>query len=216
MNQKIYDNVKKQLEPIFSKFYKTSPSYQTYIESVNQLVKRLDRIDVIQDGLNEWQQLVHKSFPLKVIGLMDAFTYLMQVEMYGNHFVNLTLLLMVGKGDFLHLNPDFEHKYVRHATSLKDIESPSLPLSTKLDFLKANGINFFDKWINRKLRNKIAHGDFFIDEEGNFFIVDSMGKKTKKDLDQNLKQFTEYHEVVPKVFVEYIKKARALPERPHG
>jgi len=212
LNQELYDNVKKQLEPIFAKFYKTSESYRIYKVSVNLLLKKLDRINAIQKSLIEWDNLVNeKAFPIKYVRLMDTFTYLLQVEMFGNHFVNLTLLLMVGKGDFLHLNPDYKHRYVRHAKSLKDIESPTLTLSTKLDFLKANGINFFDKWINRRLRNKIAHGDFFIDEGGKFFIIDSKGEKKEIDLDEIRNQFIDYHEVVPIVFLEYFKQANVHP-----
>lgn len=118
--------------------------------------------------------------PKKFCQLMYSFIYLTWIETTATYYINFTLLLMVGPGKFLHLEPDFKHRFVRHASSLSDLESPTISLSTKLDFLESNGIKFFSKWVNRKLRNKIAHCDFLVDDEGIFYILDP--KRKRKNL----------------------------------
>jgi hypothetical protein len=66
---------------------------------------------------------------------------------------------------------------MRHATSLADLESASVSLAAKLDFLKACGLPCFEKYIDRKLRNKIAHTDFVISKEGKFRMFDNDKRK---------------------------------------
>jgi hypothetical protein len=90
------------------------------------------------------------------------------------------VLLLVAKGVDFHLEPDYEHRYTRHARSLEEIESPGLPLS-KLDFLKLNGLTFFSKWIDRDLRNCIAHLDFEIDDNVDLIVL-RKAKRRRIDL----------------------------------
>lgn len=77
--------------------------------------------------------------------------------------------MFASKGDFLHIEPDNECRFIRHATSFEDLESPSVSLAIKFGFLDKCGLHCFQKYVDRNLRNKIAHMDFGVDEKGNFF-----------------------------------------------
>jgi hypothetical protein len=110
--------------------------------------------------------------------LLKAISYLLSVEVQGNFIIDVFILMMAGKGYDFHIEPDNSKKFVRHATSLDDFESASITLASKLDFLKSCGLPCFEKYIDRKLRNKIAHMNFVINEEGKFFMFDNNKKKT--------------------------------------
>jgi hypothetical protein len=85
--------------------------------------------------------------------------------------------MMAAKGNDFHIEPDFDHNYIRHATSLEDLESASATLGAKLDFLKTCGFPCFEKYIDRKLRNKIAHTNFTISDEGVFRVFQNKKRK---------------------------------------
>ena len=215
MNQELYDEIKKQLSPIFLKFYKTSGTYKKFGESTPQLSNRIQRTNQIGRDLVELQKLMTtKDIPLKYSGLMVAFSYLLRVEILATFFIDLTLLLLIDERVCLHLDPDDKHKFVRHASSLEDIESPSLSLYRKFDFLKTNKITFFEDYIDRELRNKIAHGDFIVDEDGKFYTISAKGNKNEIDLKEKLLQLDDFIEAILQVFVEELAKTDSLPVRP--
>ena len=209
--------MKQQLAPIFNKFYKTSTSYKKYLESSAQLNSRLLRNQSIGKDMTELQEIVYsKDIPSKYHGVMTAFAYLLRVEVLATFFVDLTLLLLIDEHACLHLDPDNTHKFVRHASSLEDIESPSLPLSRKLDFLETHQITFFKEYIDRNLRNKIAHGNFSVDANGDFYTISSKGNKKKIDLKQKINKLTNFINALSKIFVEEFKRSDAYPERPRN
>lgn len=109
------------------------------------------------------------------------------------------ILLLIGKGIDFQLEPDYDHRYKRHATSLEDLQTPSLSLATKQNFLQANKINIFSNMIDRTLRNKIAHMDFTIDS-GIFYYLDKKGKKVQPDVREKLQVLTEYHDALTRFF----------------
>ena len=134
---------------------------------------------------------------------MDATTYLIETELIGTVYVDRVLLLLIGKGIDFHLEPDFNHRYTRHATSLEDIQAPSISLAAKLDFLEANNLTFFNKWINRNLRNKIAHLDYTIKNDS-FYL--NKGKGPKINLQKELQIFNEYYNAVDSFFMHQKNK----------
>ena len=167
--------------------------------------------------MTELQEIVYsKDIPSKYHGVMTAFAYLLRVEVLATFFVDLTLLLLIDEHACLHLDPDNTYKYVRHASSLQDIESPSLTLSRKLDFLESHKITFFKKYIDKKLRNNIAHGNFSVDDNGDFYTISPKGNKKKIDLKQKINKITNFINALSKVFVEEFKRSDAYPERPRN
>jgi len=212
VNKEIYEEVRKQLEPIFGDFYPTSAQYRTYHQARTQILERLTRVTAIMRALVEQIPLLQsKKMSPRFFCILQAITYLFYVELFGNYYVNLAMLLLAGKGHALHLEPDRKHGYIRHATSLKEIELATL--SVKLDFLKSKGLDFFRKWIDTSLRNKIAHSDFDVDDNGNFFLVNAKGRRKKVDLMQKVKSFTDYYNAIGIAFAEYILGKTEEPKK---
>jgi hypothetical protein len=197
--QEITDEIEKQLTPVFSDYFPSSNQYllyQKYKELFFQqnlritefLENHLDFCRNFETGINNSQVLGN---PVTQALFLDAITYLLETELMGTVYIDRVLLLLIGKGVDFHLEPDFDHRYTRHAKSLEDLQSLSLSLSIKLDFLKANQVTLFSKWIDRNLRNKIAHLDYII--ENDCFYIKKEGKKTKVDFREKLQLFAEYH-----------------------
>jgi hypothetical protein len=186
----IEDCVRKQLGVLFTEFYASSPQYESLTQSAPRFSEILDKACALVETMNSLLSLVkaapEKAPPMaskeriKALRVLEAISYLSFVEQIGNMAVNMAVLLLVAKGVDFHLEPDYEHRYTRHARSLEEIESPGLPLS-KLDFLKLNGLTFFSKWIDRDLRNCIAHLDFEIDDNVDLIVL-RKAKRRRIDL----------------------------------
>jgi len=200
---KTSEEVRKQFEHLFSDFYPTSVQYRAYLQARTQILERLIRVNATMRALVESTPLLQsKKMSPRFFCVLRAIIYLFYVELVGNFYVNLAMLLLVGKGHVLHLEPDRKHGYIRHATSLKEIELATL--SVKLDFLKSKGLDLFRKWIDTSLRNKIAHSDFDVDDNGNFFLVNAKGQRKKVDLMQKMQTFMDYYNAIVPAFNEYI------------
>ena len=91
-----------------------------------------------------------------------------------------------------------------------------MTLSRKLDFLNSHKITFFKKYIDKKLRNNIAHGNFSVDAKGDFYTISPKGNKKKIDLKQKINKITNFINALSKVFVEEFKRSDAYPERPRN
>jgi hypothetical protein len=203
--EEIEKEVRKQLNPLFFDFYGGSPTYKMYYRYEDQISQKIERAVDYLKTLVETQRKMDVNPKAK--SLLDAIECLSDVELIGNVFVDMTILLLIAKGRDLHMEPDYKHRYTRHATSLEDLESPTLPLSIKLDFLESNGLPFFTKWIDRDLRNKIAHLNFEIDNDGKFFLLTRKGRK-EVNLSEKIQNFTSYLAAVRHVFHEQIERTK--------
>jgi hypothetical protein len=201
-NEKITE-VRDQLKPLFLGFYQSSPSYRAYTQAQKRIKRRTERMNSILTALGELKPRIEELPPRYRI-ISRASRYLFYVEIFGNFYVNLAILLSVGNEHALHLMPDYEHRFIRHATSLKDIESPTLSLASKLGFLKSCKMPLFKKWIDSTLRNRIAHADFTIDDDGNLSYQDKDGKPKTTDLKWEQSFFNEYLDPISKVFREIL------------
>jgi hypothetical protein len=205
--KEIEDEVRTQLEPLFSDFYAGSKMYKAFWEYLEKLLERtsrsLDFFDVVK--------LAYKAqAEPKATTALHILLYLTQIELVGTGYVDMVILLLTAKGIDLHLEPDHEHRYTRHATSIKDLDSPSLTLNVKLDFLKMNGLSFFEKCIDRTLRNDIAHANFEIDDNGKFFQLTRKGKK-EVDILQKLLRFNSYEGGIDTILNEQMAKVPPPP-----
>ena len=102
--------------------------------------------------------------------LFDATMYLFGIETSTNLIADILIIMLAAQGQFLHIEPDDKYRFIRHATTIEDLESPTITLAMKLSFLKKSGFTCFQKYIDKNLRNKIAHFDFEIDANGDFFL----------------------------------------------
>jgi hypothetical protein len=71
-----------------------------------------------------------------------------------------------------------------------------------------NGLSFFEKCIDRTLRNDIAHANFKIADDGRFFQLTKKGKR-EVDVLQKLQCFSHYEGGIYKIFQEQM--ARVTP-----
>jgi len=210
-NLKIEEEVREQLKLLFADFYPGSPAFKMFERHSEQFEKKFEQANSITETFTETLNRFPacekiEDFPKhkKAINVVGAFGYLAMVETAASIYVDLTILILIAKGQDLHLGPDRKHMYIRHAMSLEDLESPTLPLSVKLDFLDLNGFPFFSKWIDRDLRNKIAHLDFDFDQNGNFLLKNGETKVIK--LEDKMASFMKYLRVIGTFFVEDLKK----------
>jgi hypothetical protein len=199
--------VRTQLEPLFLEFYRGSKMYKAYCEYLAKLVERINRS---QDFFDIVKLAYEAQAEPKAITALHTLLYLTQIELVGTSYVDMMILLLTAKGIDLHLEPDYNHRYTRHVTSLEDLESPSLTLNVKLDFLKMNGLSFFEKCIDRSLRNDIAHANFKIDDNGKFFQLTKKGKR-EVDMLQKLLCFYNYRSSIEKVLNEQMASVTTPP-----
>ena len=218
--ESIHEEVKQQLLPLFKNLHYGSPVLLAITKNRKELMRELDRFqpvailfkEVIDKVTNLTQEKSNQKEHGKIFTLIAVFEYLSAIETIGNSVINLVLLFLVAEGHDIHLAPDRQHSYVRHAITLEDLDSPTLSLAIKLDILDSLGYTLFSKWINRKLRNAIAHLDFEIDEVGSFFIIDKKGRKCKFPLKEKIMENLEYSEEITKLIVEQL---RGIKEKLH-
>jgi hypothetical protein len=200
--KEIVDEVRSQLEPLLleSPFTDTE-MYQLYLKRLHERMSRAKGIsqiilDEISSGTTE----------PKLKTALTVLLYLTEIELLGTSYIDFVILLLTAQGIDLHLESDDKHRYTRHVTSPEDLESSSLSLHVKLDFLKSNGITFFEKCIDRELRNRIAHADFDIDEKGKFFCLTRKGKRKEVDINEKSRCYALYSGSIGTVMVEYASR----------
>jgi hypothetical protein len=143
--------------------------------------------------------------------LLDGVAYMFWVEVSTNLLADVIIVMLSAKGQPLHIEPDDRYRFIRHATSVEDLESPSVNLAMKLGFLKKCGLSCFDKYVDRELRNRIAHMDFEIDDKGNFFTyLKKNGEVRKKQVDirQKLDRLTLFNSAVMRQIKMAVDKAK--------
>lgn len=225
----ISEIVRQQLDPLFATFYPSSPQYMTFLKNVQRfalrLAKSFSKGTDISEALEALQKMLltlaksnnPETWPTlpsvkKMATLMQMFTYLSVIELLADPYIDLTILLLTARGSYLHMPPDRHHFYYRHATSLEDLDSPALPLSMKLAFLEENEITFFSKWIDRDLRNQIAHSEYEIDNNGQL-LVEVKGKKKTVDIPQKLNVLYQYTSVVQDYVLKQFQKLQPTPQK---
>jgi len=147
--------------------------------------------------------------------LLDSVAYLFWVEVSTNLLADMLIIMLAAKGHAFHIEPDDKYRFIRHATSIEDLESPSVSLAMKLGFLDKCGISCFNKFVDRELRNKIAHGSYEIDDKGAFFTFEKKKGELKKkqvDLLQKLDRLTIFNSSLMhkiKLAVDKTKKSQS-------
>jgi hypothetical protein len=204
--EEIENEVRTQLEPLFSEFYTGSEMYKAYYEYLEQLIERMNRSF---DFFDLVRLAVRGDTPKTETALRTLF-YLSEIELVGAGYVDMAILLLTAKGVDLHVEPDHKHGFTRHVASPEDLDSPSLTLYVKLDFLKMNRLPFFDKFIDRKLRNDIAHANFCIDDSGKFFQLTKKGRR-EVDIVQKMLSFHYYRTAIDNILAEQMRKTTPPP-----
>jgi hypothetical protein len=213
----VEEEVRSQLEPLFSEFYNGSRMYRAYYGYLKQLDERLHRghefLNIIKHAYLA-QTFEKKEHLARTLTVLVALLYLVEIELVGSGYVDMAILLLTEKGIDFHLEPDYEHRFTRHVASPKDLDSPSLTLGVKLDFLSMNGLPFFAKCVDRDLRNKIAHADFEIDANGKFYKLTERGKRKLVDVNSKHICLIDYVSAIDKIFKEQMARVKPPPKQP--
>ncbi len=181
--QKTSDSFKKSLQPIYTeskgKFHeslvamKISEQLAPIVYCKDEL-KRANVLDDLQELINKHRKagsyvdlLMKQADEMKnpvTKSLLQLSTYLWLFEgSYAAFVIDSICLLLVANGHDLYF--DRESKY---AKSLKEIEAISIDY--KLKFLEEHEFSLIVKNTDRKIRNKIAHHDFVLENDGVILI----------------------------------------------
>ena len=105
--------------------------------------------------------------------------YLGLVESLGVALADMVLILLIANGTEVHTRGPM----TKHVTKARELEN--IDLVYKLDFLEDEGLDLFGEFINRDVRNHIAHLKFTI--RGNGEIRKRDGSPI--DIDENISEF---------------------------
>jgi len=178
-----------------------SPDYLEAKKILSRLLSNTGaRIEMLYDNRRDLQTTWNKSkeasetlkdmknrealnnLPPKARSISKLFAYLGLVESLGVTLIDMALVLLIANGEEMHIR---QGGGIRHVSTLKELRK--LDLVYKLEFLKANMLQFVGGVINRELRNNIAHLKFQIEENGD--IVDS--NRQSVNIDDELQKFWE-------------------------
>jgi hypothetical protein len=93
----------------------------------------------------------------------ELFTYLGLVETLGHTIIDIVVMLVIANGRDFHIECEYGTPRVRHVEEISDLRK--VPLTTKLNFLRDNGIKTLPSMIDSKLRNDIAHLNLTFDPD---------------------------------------------------
>ena len=166
-----YEKLKDKIVGLFFKEY----------DKLFPIEKNLDETKIWMKTIDDWNQLfdsansdvqstmdliseMEKNISKKQITLMNVFLYLLIAEAVICNIINfVSYLLVLDCHDLFSINKkDYVGKKITEITKVET--------STKLKFLKNHGFEELVKNYDSKLRNKIAHHNYFIDSEGKLWI----------------------------------------------
>lgn len=160
----INEKVARELEPFLDGLRIKSATYKAFRRTFQKSLPRIERARGIAMKLNADFKKVKSE-------LYATFSYLGFVESLGNTTVDLVVLLLIANGIDFHIECRHRTPRIIHATKVEDLERERVPLTTKLSFLRDNGLEVFASLIDTELRNKIAHMKFEV--RGDRIFVDN-------------------------------------------
>jgi hypothetical protein len=162
-----------ELEPFFDSI-RTKPACfeifkQSYFEFISRSAKALK---IMTKAIVDFLQAPYET--------VLPFLYLGFVESAGNNDIDFLVMLLVANGVNFHIECRYGTPRIKHAYSMKDLEKERVPLTTKLNFLRENGIKTLPSILDSQLRNDIAHFKFEVRPDGIY-----IRKRRVKDLFKN-------------------------------
>ncbi len=208
--------IKEQIDPLLSdnKLMDTFFSLLMNDDFAHRLIDRL-----FSGQPSELIQILQKDPTITQsknrITIFNSIAYMIAVETDSDLLVDELILLLVAKGIDFHVDGDLDHKFIRHVMNLGDLESVSVTLGAKLDFLDNYGMTCFSTCIDRRLRNKIAHGDYLIDNEGKFRTIEKKGRK-EVDLKSKLEKLECFNNLMATRLYDALVRIGKVPPLDSG
>lgn len=155
-----YIKIKKELEPILIEIFslaKLNPKRQKLKKAIHKWQKTFNNALLIGGKVSSLQAVQINSKHPELSPIIKMFMYLGLVESLGVAIINFIMLLLIARGSDFHIERFYDVPRIIHAETLEDLQTTSISLSSKLEFLKSNKLTRTSKLVNRDLRNKIAH-----------------------------------------------------------
>ncbi len=157
--------------------------YEWFKRNCADFAERWEEAKKVSGILRDLKNLVaFENLPPKFKSMNKMLIYLGLVESLGIALADIVLVLLIANEREVHTGG----RSPKHVTKIKELEDISL--ADKLDFLNREEVGIFSGFINKKTRNKIAHLDFTIDEDGK---ITTKGNSQQKqiDIDARMKDF---------------------------
>lgn len=173
-----YPKIKAELKPfivgITKGKRKATPEYvrfkaisSEWNKKMNKAVRTAATVESVQGLIAPlFHQLQAEPEKRKLLAVLNLYRYLGLVESLGAAFLDMLVWLLVANGCDFHVQRIYKVPSIVHAATFKDLEEPNISLGVKLAFLERHGLKKTSKFIDRSLRNDIAHLDFSIDNNG--------------------------------------------------
>ena len=165
--RQIEKRITSELEPFIDGIMNKRANYelfkQAYTDSQQRLIHAAKIAQLLARADTETTRVTLKDV------LYRLFAYVGFVESLGNTLVDIVIMLLVANGRDFHIESRHATPRIKHVAVIKDLEDERVPLSTKLNFLRKNGIKELASLIDSELRNIIAHLRFEV-EEDNVYI----------------------------------------------
>lgn len=185
-----FEKIKKGFAPLVDRTKtcsKTSLEYKQFKRDAGNLYRKIKRAEDFVDRISRMksaqEQIAERT-------LVKLFGYLGLVESIGTAMVDFALILLILNKRAFHIENPRAVPSIRHATSLKDFEDAMTPLGAKLGFLRQNSLDFFADMIKKQLRNRIAHLQFEIDDNGNAWYKKKR-RRTIIDIDSEIRELRQ-------------------------
>lgn len=153
--------IRSKMDVAFPPEYVYATRYGMFKKNCSDFSKRWEETKRVSMILRDLKRLDEfQEIPTKFRAMNKTLIYLGLVESLGVALLDIVLLLLIANEREVHTGGRFS----KHATKLSQLEE--IRLANKLDFLNSEGLTMFGRFINRKIRNKIAHLGFTINEDG--------------------------------------------------
>lgn len=165
--EELIEKIRSELEPFLDGIRTEHADVELFKQAYSDFITRYKRarrlLDIIIPDFEHLKILVKEDARLRDIYWL--FLYLGLVESLGNCVVDMIVMLLVANGRDFHIECAHATPRIRHAGSINDLEKERVPLTTKLNFLRDNGISTLASIVDSKLRNAIAHLKFDVKED---------------------------------------------------
>lgn len=159
----IEQKIKSELQPFIDGIITKKADFELYKQAFTDFKERFIHATKIAELLAKQTVASLEKYPKGTI--FEPFVYLGLVEGLGNSIVDIIVMLLIANGRDFHIECLHDTPRTKHATSIKDLEKERVSLTTRLNFLEANGVQTLAKHIDSELRNRIAHLDIDIVED---------------------------------------------------
>lgn len=175
-----YEKIKAELEPFITKITKVtgkrSDEYLRFKKNYSEWNKRFTRAIEMAGIVHSVARVEHqlrqdleaKPGNRRPLSVLLLYRYLGSVESFGTTILDLLVILLIANRRHFHVDRVHEVPHIVHATDFKDLRHTTL--QSKLEFLKRNGLKKASTFIDRELRNAIAHLSFKMDSKGKISI----------------------------------------------